>query len=460
MKRFVCCALLLAVLPLAGRAAEEVDVEEIKQRVLEELKPVIEAEVQRRVQEELAKREAVGKAAETAATTPAVAQPGQPWSPAQSITLLRAGSAYMNISFDTLVDFGWSTTPDVRSIQFGDHDPSQRGFTMPNSEFVFEGAVDPYFRGLGDVVLKLDGESETTIELEEAYLETTSLAWNLQVRAGHWFSEFGRQNPQHPHAWDFVDQPLVLGRMFGPEGMRNPGARVSWLLPTPFYAELLLTVLNGNGEITWSFRNPESEEFHGGEVVDRHLRGPQDLVYLPRLATAFDLSETQTLLLGAAAATGPNNTGADACTQIVGGDVTWKWRPEDAERGFPFVKVQSEAMYRWYEAAERVSVDDPLVTLPEETLGDWGFYTQVLYGFCPGLVAGLRGEFVSADDAAFDSDLRLDRTRISPNLTWYPTEFSKIRLQYNYDHIQQWGDEHSVWMQLEFLLGSHGAHKF
>jgi hypothetical protein len=45
-------------------------------------------------------------------------------------------------------------------------------------------------------------------------------------------------------------------------------------------------------------------------------------------------------------------------------------------------------------------------------------------------------------------------------LTFYPSEFSKIRLQYNYDRGEFFGTEHSIWLQLEFLLGAHGAHKF
>ena len=49
---------------------------------------------------------------------------------------------------------------------------------------------------------------------------------------------------------------------------------------------------------------------------------------------------------------------------------------------------------------------------------------------------------------------------VSPNLTWYPTEFSKLRLQYNYDYGQEFGSENSIWLQAEFLLGAHGAHKF
>jgi hypothetical protein len=56
--------------------------------------------------------------------------------------------------------------------------------------------------------------------------------------------------------------------------------------------------------------------------------------------------------------------------------------------------------------------------------------------------------------------LRADRFRLSPNVTWYPTEFSKLRLQYNYDHREGIGRDHSVWLQFEFLLGAHASHKF
>ena len=103
---------------------------------------------------------------------------------------------------------------------------------------------------------------------------------------------------------------------------------------------------------------------------------------------------------------------------------------------------------------------DPTITLPAETLRDRGAYAQVLWGMKPLLVAGLRGEFANGDDASFDSELRAARYRVSPNVTWYPSEFSKVRVQYNYDHRQGLGADHSVWMQVEFLLGAHAAHKF
>ena len=164
-------------------------------------------------------------------------------------------------------------------------------------------------------------------------------------------------------------------------------------------------------------------------------------------------------MVGASAAFGPNDTGANARTEIYGVDLYWKWKPADADAGFPFVSWQTEVLYRRFEAGA-----DPLAPtpLPAETLRDWGFYSQVLWGFKPRWVAGLRGEYADGNSGADDANevFRGERTRISPVLTFYPSEFSKIRLQYNYDHGELFGDEHSIWLQMEFLLGAHGAHKF
>ncbi|MEO8194531.1 MAG: hypothetical protein ABI681_11835 [Gemmatimonadales bacterium] len=372
----------------------------------------------------------------------------------------RATGGYMNIGFVTLVDAGWSSESDVGALERGDHDPKVRGFTMPNSELSLDGAVDPYFKGFSNIVFKIGPDGETGVELEEAYLLTTSLPANLQLKAGQFFTEFGRQNPQHPHSWAFVDQPLILNRIFGPEGLRSQGLRLSWLLPTSFYTEAMVTVANSLGGTTSSFRSDESSEIHGGVLVSRDVEGLKDMLIAPRIATSFDLTETQTLLLGASAAFGPNNSGPSARTRIYGVDGYWKWKPAAAQAGFPFLSMQAEALTRRYDAAERALEQSPDVTLPAETLKDWGTYAQVLWGIKPRIVAGLRADWDKGDAAVFDSELRRNRFRVSPNFTWYPTEFSKFRMQYNYDDRKGLGSDHSLWFQFEFLLGAHAAHKF
>ncbi|HTL55180.1 MAG TPA: hypothetical protein VL361_05845 [Candidatus Limnocylindrales bacterium] len=430
---------------------------------LDELMKQQAAEVEKKkLEQELAAQLASNQPPSTA-QAPAPAAPPTGFSPTAPLTIARAGSAYMNISFDALLDAGWSTDSDPSQfLELGDHDPIKRGFSMRNAEIAVDGAVDPYFKGFGNIVLKLDKNNETSIELEETYLQTTALPANLQVKAGQFFTAFGRQNSQHPHQWAFVDSPLILTRTFGPDGLRNLGAQLSWLAPTPFYSEVTLGVLDGQGSTAFSFRNPGDEimgvdRFHGRTTLDRNLRGLQDLLYVARISSSFDLTDLQTLVVGASGAFGPNNTAAEARTEIYGGDIYWKWKARNSQGGFPFVSWQTEALYRRFGAGA-----DPSVGLPSENLRDWGFYSQVLWGFKLRWVAGLRGEYVNGNTGAYDPQdvFRGERTRISPDISFYPSEFSKLRVQYNYDHGELFGTEHSVWFQVEFLLGAHGAHKF
>ncbi len=408
--------------------------------------------------------------AATQEQTPTPPQPAAAAAPAPApaapapITALSGGGGknFLNLSLDGLFAAGASTATDVPALEPGGHDPAQRGFTVQNVEVVFEGAVDPYFRGQANVILQISPEGETVVELEEVYATTTSLPGGLQVKAGQFFTEFGRLNPIHPHSWDFVDQPLVNGRFFGGDGLRSVGARISWLLPTDFYSEAYLGIQNSQGETLTSFRSVPGETLFGREIVEREVAAVDDLLFAPRYTASFDLTDTQTLLLGASAALGPNGTGESGKTRIYGIDGFWKWKSPTAFKGFPFFKVQGEVMHRDLDA-DAVPESD----LAAASYTDWGGYLQLNWGYSPGQVVGLRLDRVDGDtggsgELADPGDPALaSRLRLSPVWTWFPTEYSKLRLQYNFDHgdaLER--DEHSLWLQLEFLLGAHAAHKF
>jgi len=384
----------------------------------------------------------------------------------QPIAIVGGGGGnknYMNISFDGMFALAASSARDVNHIEVGDHDPQQRGFNARNAEIALDGAVDPYFEGFANIVLKLDNDNETEIELEEAFMQTTNLPFGLQLKGGQFFAAFGRLNATHPHTWDFADAPLASGRFLGPDGLRGVGAQISWTLPVSWYSQFILAGQNGRGGTGYSFRNPgDNGIFYDRLTTDREMRGLQDFVFIPRFENSFDLSSEQTVLFGASGAFGPNETGAHSRTQIYGGDFLYKWKSSHAEGGFPFVKWQTEAMYRRFEAGQGVDQSFPV----SETFHDWGMYSQVLWGFKKGWVAGLRGDYLHMTDSEFtDDDTRQTRSRVSANITWYPTEFSKIRLQYNHDMLEEneflaARDEDSVFLQFEFILGAHGAHKF
>src|SRR6266403_1647570 len=396
-------------------------------------------------------------------TPEAISSTGAGASLTQPITIGGGGKNYMNISFDGLFALAGSSARDLDRVEVGDHDPQQRGFNARNIELAFDGAVDPYFEGFANIVFKLDNDNETEVEVEEAFMQTTSLPFNLQLKAGQFFAAFGRLNPTHPHTWDFADTPLVNGLFLGPDGLRGVGAQASWTLPLPWYSQLIFASQNGRGSTGFSFRNPgDNGMFFDRITTDREARGLRDFVWIPRFENSFNLSDTQTVLAGASGAFGSNETGANSRTQIYGADLLYKWKSSHAEGGFPFVKWQTEFMYRRFQAGHGADDSFPVA----ETFHDWGLYSQVMWGFKKGWVAGIRGDYVHMQDSMFTDDLdRQSRWRLSANLTWYPTEFSKIRLQYNQDFLEEnfflsAREVESIFLQWEFILGAHGAHKF
>ena len=222
---------------------------------------------------------------------------------------------------------------------------------------------------------------------------------------------------------------------------------------------------NGRGGTGYSFRNPGDDgRFFGRVTIDREARGLQDFVWVPRWENSFNPSDTQTVLAGISGAFGSNETGAHTRTQIYGGDLLYKWKSARAEGGFPFVKWQTEAMYRRFEAGRGLDQLFPSA----ETFHDWGMYSQVVWGFKKGWTAGLRGDYLHMQRSAFTDDRRCAKRAPGSrrNLTWYPDRIlARLRLQYNHDFLEAndflaGRDVDSVFLQFEFILGAHGAHKF
>ncbi|MCC6764261.1 MAG: hypothetical protein IT293_06330 [Deltaproteobacteria bacterium] len=476
----VAAALAATLAPARVRAADDLEslrreIDELRRRDAERQREIdaLETEVQRL-------RDAQGMPQPAALPSPAAAasaldravgalatEPSAPAAPVSSPALVarRIGSAeikLLDVSFDTMLAAGGSTVPDheVEELEGGDHDPQRRGFTLQQAELSFTGAVDPYFTAEAHVVLSPDH-----VELEEAFFTSTSLPWNLQLEGGYFLTEFGRINPTHSHAWDWIDQPIVVTRMFGGEGLRSPGARLAWLSPLPWFAEFQVGVQNANEEHTTpSFMGDEAI---GGRPAEKTNTGSmKDLLYLARWKNAWNWSGGVTTQLGFSGLFGPNATGGDGRTYLYGTDMVWKWQPPDHFRGWPFVTWQSEIMRRDYRAAAYVDPEDPNADLAGDTLRDWGLYAQALWGFHYQWAAGLRYEYAGGSGASVDGrqndPRRDDRHRVAPLIIWQPSEYARIRLQYDFDHAEFLSekDAHSVWLGFEVLYGAHPAHQY
>ncbi len=394
---------------------------------------------------------------------------------ASQLNLFGGQLRLLDLSLNALVNAGSSTEQDesIEQLQGGGHDPKQRGFTLSQLELSGIGAVDPYFQFESHLIYFISPEGESEFELEEVFARSSSLPYGLQLKAGQYFTEFGRINAQHPHAWDFIDQPIINSRVFGPDGMRAPGARLSWLAPLPWFAELYLGLQNSRGETMASFRGTDEEEAPGGRVVaERATRSFADFAVSSRLLQSFDLSDETVSLFGLSGAWGPSGGGASTRSALYGADLKLKWQPKQNEAGWPFVIFQGEAIRRIY--GTELQSFDPDGTpatgdefaLPGDTLHDTGFYSYVLWGFRRDWAAGLRWELARASgagvEARADDPRRDDRQRFSPMVVWHPSHFSRIRLQYNLDFADHLARDraHGVWLGLEFVLGNHPAHTY
>lgn len=358
---------------------------------------------------------------------------------------------------------------DLQRLQAGEHDPRKRGFTLQQAELTLMGAVDPYFSGEMHLIYFLDPDGESQFEVEEVFLTTQALPHGLQLKAGTYFTEFGRLNARHPHFWKWQDQPVILSRLMGPDGLRGPGSRISWLSDLPWYSELFLNVQNANGETAVSFLS--SDEFTnavgapivigGRPFVEREVRSGGDMLWSARWLNAFDLGDTVSAALGVSGAFGPNSSGPDGDTTLLGGDAVIKWHPEDQRGGWPFFTLETEYMFREYQADA-----NPAAGLASDDLEDWGGYVQGLWGFRPRWAAGLRLEYAGGSGESVggrsDDPFRDSRFRASPLLAFYPSEYSRLRLQYNYDRATHLDDDaaHTIWLGFEFTLGAHPAHQF
>src|SRR5207247_4829087 len=68
-------------------------------------------------------------------------------------------------------------------------------------------------------------------------------------------------------------------------------------ISTPFYSELFFTLQNSQGGTAFSFRNEhEGKLFFGRPHNQGRVKNPGDLLFVPRYAASFDLSDSQTLV--------------------------------------------------------------------------------------------------------------------------------------------------------------------
>ena len=143
-----------------------------------------------------------------------------------------------------------SQSAKVYAFPFPGADIRPGGFDIfqRSMELDIAGSVDPFARGYAVLNASADPVTgEAAVGVEEAAIVTTSLPWNLTVKAGRFFAEFGRLSYIHDHELPFVFRPLVLDSYIGGES-RTDGVQINWLLPFKHYVSLTMGVGNSFGD--------------------------------------------------------------------------------------------------------------------------------------------------------------------------------------------------------------------
>jgi uncharacterized coiled-coil protein SlyX len=320
---------------------------------------------------------------------------------------------------------------------------NKKGFNFDSAELGFYAPVDPYFNLYATIPVSEDG-----VEVEEAYFLTTSLPYGFQIKGGKFKSGFGRINGQHAHVWDFQDLPLPYKAFIEGEGIIEKGLQLTYLPSLPFYTLLGIEALQGQNAMLFG---PDARS------------GPHAFTAFAK--ASFDIGDNSTILVGQSVISGSTRTNTIAdnaefsgTSTLYGTELTYKWKPSTTQS----FTLQSEYLYRDQKGD---LADLPAATADTLKRSQDGLYVQGIYQLNRWRIGGrydlldlFKKDYIFAGN---QTDFGIRPWRASGMLEFNPTEFSRLRLQYNHDMSARDGRANNeLVLQLLFAIGAHGAHPF
>jgi hypothetical protein len=364
----------------------------------------------------------------------------------------------LNPDISAIVDMAGGYYSDPDHMHLSGDDPGHTGFNVEELELAFQATVDPYFRA--DIFITVPNLSG--VEVEEAFLTTTGLPGNLQIKAGIFRAGFGRQNTQHLHMQDFTRRPGINSVFLGEDGLRAPGLEVNWLVPKiPFYLLLGVSAFS----VEPAADDQALASFGGGKRYD--------FTYVGYARAFFPLNDSTSLFPGFSFASGNTSqgqshdltsdsppcsapvmskSGRTACDNfydfLYGFDLYLKWKPPNQSRSYASVTWQTEYFLRQIPALKIAGNSLP------QTEG--GLYTQVVTQFARRWFVGVRGEALGLPNGGFVHHEYAGALSFTCQLS----EFARIRLYGEVRKPQYTQLNGSAFLQLEASIGAHGAHPF
>ncbi len=382
------------------------------------------------------------------------------------------------INLSAIINVGYTEREDFAGIAgYGVDEHAaglKQGFWTDHSEISISAPIDDLF--FGKITLVLDEhEGETEIELEEAFIQTTGLPYDLSFRVGRFLSNIGYLNNKHNHTDSFADRPLVY-RAFLNNHYYDDGARFSWLAPTDMYLEVGTELFKGGNMPAYaesggigahSLFVKSGGDFniaHSWQLGASYLSVDNDEDACSSHAHEEDLHEDDLH-------EEPHEDDHEsfAVCDFSGSkeyymlDAVWKWAPNGNYKYQNFtLAAEYFLLQEQGELHHEDDHDDVLTTLEDDHFDDIdvthkGFYVSSVYQFTPNWAAGLRYSEIDFDEP-YSTGFK---PKISTAMLEYRhSHFSTVRLQYNYDQSVADFDDEQITLQFNMAIGAHGAHQF
>ena len=339
--------------------------------------------------------------------------------------------------------------------------PSQTGSDTPGGFDIFQrsvelnvaGSVDPFAKGYAVINATADAATgESSLEVEEAAIQTTALPWNLELKAGLFFGEFGRLSYIHDHELPFVNRPLVLDQYIGGES-KTSGAQINWLVPVEHYISLSLGLGDQFGgdnppNFVGDFRHASGFNYWGR--LSTYFELTPDIAFEPGISGLWNpKTEAQWDPAVQALPTVGGNTFTERERRLTGLDFVLSWKPLRNNQ-FQSLTWGTELLY----SDNHYDVTDPLgAALPSRWVSAYGLYSYITYKWHRQWSGGVLYDWL--EDVV---DSQAKTSAYSAYITWALSHWNQIRLQYTYTDPNAASGlraDNAVYVQWAWIIGSH-----
>ncbi|HYA90036.1 MAG TPA: hypothetical protein VEK32_00905 [Thermodesulfobacteriota bacterium] len=335
------------------------------------------------------------------------------------------------------------------SNETGSDRPGGFDFNQRSVELNLAGSVDPFARGYAVINASADPVTgEATAQVEEAAIQTTSLPWNLTLKAGIFFGEFGRLSYIHDHELPFVNRPLVLDNYIGGES-KTDGVQLNFLLPIPHYVSLTVGV---------------GDQFGDTPNAVGNFRHFDELNFWGRASTYFDLTPDVSLETGVSGLWTPSEEDrggvfvqpdgsilTERRRLVVGADLMVRYQPLRNNQ-FQSLTWGTELLY-----SDNRYLDNP-TGIPggpvfNRDVGSFGLYSYLAYKLHRQWIVGCLFDWMENPQNNADKT-----SAYSAWITWAISHWNQLRLQYTYtthNALSGLKNDNAIYLQWAWIIGSH-----